>query len=595
VEVSPNRKEVKLLFFGHLAIGKIIRLIECFSNLNQKFMKKNIHGTPGLTLIFFLLLSINSYSQEWDWAKRAGYFAFDYGYGVCADKNGNVYVSGKFEMDAIFDDTMVVVTNNHDIFTAKYDQYGKIQWVRTAGGEWGDYAHAVTCDDNGNVYVTGEIEMDVEFYGSDIKLSSWGDNDIFIAKYNTHGQLLWAKRAGGRGSDRGYSIALSGDHFYLAGSFNDTAYFENVMVVSSGHHDTYLAKYNLEGKLIWVRRGGGPSEDRAFGVTVDPNGDVYMTGFYHNEIEFAGTQYQSNGARDMFLVKYSPNGQFLWFRTAGGLRNDDGAAVVAGKDGRIYVTGGFREQSFFGNIEMWAKKGDLDIFTACYTKDGEIVWVRKAGGDINDKGFAIALDDTLNVYVTGYFGYESEFGSQTITAVDSADIFVMKYDKDGNFKWVMTAGGEKDHSYQMGTEEAGRSLWVDKNGNLIVSGSFRSDATFGSTHLQGWMHSDIFVAKIKQTGSKDFETSLPLLKLEGQVQIFPNPADGFVNLRYSSEEAADVTITIQSLNGQTLYHKKHNSTNVLNESLDLSSFSAGLYLLQITTKDAQMVRQLIIK
>jgi hypothetical protein len=559
-------------------------------------MKKN------LLIVFITILSIlpvfnkNELSaQEWNWARKAGYYAFDYGYGVCADKYGNVYVSGKFEMDAIFDDTMVVVTNNHDIFTAKYDQYGKIQWVRTAGGEYGDYAHAVTCDQEGNVYVTGEMEMTVTFYGTNVQLSTWGDNDIFIAKYNTHGDLQWAKRAGGRGSDRGYSIALSGDYFYLAGSFNDTAYFENVMVVSAGNHDTYLAKYDLSGQLIWVRRGGGPFEDRAFGVSVDDNGDVYMTGFYHEEIEFGSNSYQSNGTRDMFLVKYSANGQLLWFRTAGGLRNDDGAAVVAGKDGRIYVTGGFREQSFFGNIEMWAKKGDLDIFTACYTKEGDIVWAKRAGGDINDKGFAIALDDTLNVYVTGYFGYSSEFGNQTVTAVDSADIFVMKYDKDGNFKWVMTAGGEKDHYYQMGTEEAGRSLWVDNNGNVIVSGSFRSDATFGSTNLQGWMHSDIFVAKIKQPGSKDFETSLPLYKLEHQVQIFPNPADKYVNLKFSGEDSADFTIIIQALNGQIVFTKNIESKSSFTENIDLSSLSSGIYLLQLTTKDAQIVRQIIIK
>jgi hypothetical protein len=551
---------------------------------------------------FLFLTAINVSAQSFEWARRAGYYAFDYGYGVCADAKGNIYVSGKFEMDAIFDDTTVFITNNHDIFTAKYNSAGKIQWVRTAGGTWGDYAHAVTCDDEGNTYVTGEIEMTTEFYGSGIKVESWGGNDIFIAKYNTHGVLQWVRRAGGSGSDRGYAIVVRGNDLYVSGSFNNTAWFEDdksVALTSAGGHDIYLAKYDINGNLKWVRRGGGPNEDRCFGLAVDTAGDIYITGFYNDEAEFNGTTYQSNGTADMFLVKYGPNGDFKWFKTAGGQRNDMGTALAAGKDGKIYVTGGFREKSYFGNHEIWAKKGDTDIFIACYDKDGNCIWVKKAGGDINDRGNGIVVDDTLNVYVTGYYGFDAEFGEGsnkvTITAADSADIFVAKYNKDGDFKWVLKVGGQKDAPYQMGTEESGRDLWMDKGGNLIVTGSFRTDAQFGSTYLQGWEHSDIFVAKIKQAGSKDLSVSEQPPLLENMFEVYPNPARGKFRLVYYGDSHSDVTVMIKSIDGRLIEQRSIDAGGAFNEVFDIRNVQAGIYFVQISTKEGSIVKKVVMQ
>ncbi|MBA3900117.1 MAG: hypothetical protein H0X62_07900, partial [Bacteroidetes bacterium] len=146
-------------------------------------MKKQII----LSLIFLHVISYSIYAQEYKWVKRAGLWAYDYGYGICADGMGNVYVAGKYEMEAVFDEFTLSCEGNHDIFIAKYGPDGNVKWVRNAGGLYGDYAHAITCDAEGNTYMTGEIESSVIFHGSDIKLEAWGRNDIYVAKYSPDG------------------------------------------------------------------------------------------------------------------------------------------------------------------------------------------------------------------------------------------------------------------------------------------------------------------------------------------------------------------------------------------------------------------------
>jgi hypothetical protein len=540
----------------------------------------------------------NTFAQEFQWARKAGYYAFDYGYGVCADDAGNIYVAGKYEMDAIFDQVTVPCDGNHDIFTAKYSPAGALQWVRVAGGEWGDYAQAVTCDGAGNVYVVGEIEMTVQFHGSSTSLSTWGSNDIFVAKYNTNGDLLWAHRAGGRESDKPHAVAVAGNFVYVAGKIKDTAYFNNgaVKLICAGDDDIFLAKYGTDGTFHWARRAGGPGEDEAHGVTVDAEGNIYITGFFDSEADFSGKKIEAHGAKDIFVAKYSPNGDLIWVKREGGLRNDAGAAIKAAADGRIYVTGGFREKSMFGNIEMWAKKGDLDIFTACYTKNGDVIWVKRAGGDINDKGMGIATDANSNVYVTGYYGFSADFSGQTITAADSADIFVVKYNKDGALVWLMKVDGSKDHAYVMGTEEAGRSIWVDKFNNVIVTGSFRSDAQFGNHYLQGWEHSDIFVAKIKQPESSE-PTSISSHKLgfAGFFDIYPNPADGQINIYYSGEDARELHVEIQNLQGQLVLVHNYAVSGPHNNSIALEGIAAGFYLVKINSDNYQYIKKIVVK
>src|SRR3954469_16364227 len=97
------------------------------------------------------LWTIYAGAQNFQWAKREGLNAYDYGYGIGTDNTGNVYIAGKFEQNANFSGTILNCQGNHDIYVAQYSSAGNLNWIRTGGGLNGDYAHAMSCDGSANV------------------------------------------------------------------------------------------------------------------------------------------------------------------------------------------------------------------------------------------------------------------------------------------------------------------------------------------------------------------------------------------------------------------------------------------------------------
>ena len=237
--------------------------------------------------IVFLLTYNNVCAQSFQWAKRAGLYAFDLGYGIGTDNAGNVYVAGKYEMNANFGGIYVKCAGNHDIFIVKYNSSGVFQWVRTAGGSSGDYAHALAVDGAGNSYLTGEMELTTRFGA--VALTSKGSNDVFVAKYDTNGNLVWAKNlGGGGGSDQGLGISLSGGNVYITGTFQG-GNFSGTSLSPFGGRDIFVAKMTTDGVFQWIKKAGGSGEDQGYGISNDPSGNVYVTGFFTGTANFSGT------------------------------------------------------------------------------------------------------------------------------------------------------------------------------------------------------------------------------------------------------------------------------------------------------------------
>lgn len=452
----------------------------------------------GYRILVFIFLCVckNSSAQSFQWAQKAGWYAFDLGYGIGTDYAGNVYIAGKYEMTANFGGTKVTCAGNHDIYIAKYNSTGVFQWVRTAGGTGGDYARAIAVDSAGNSYVTGEIESTAKF--GLVSLTSRGSNDVFVVKYNTNGDLLWAKNLGGGiASDRGLGISESKGNVYVTGNFQGKAYFPGNTFLSSGGMDIFIAKYNSAGDFLWIKQAGGQGNDEAYAITNDFTGNAYITGYFSGTSNFSGTSISSFGGNDIFIAKYNPAGSLLWVKKAGGAANDQGLGIKADNSNNIFLTGGFRLTSAFGSFSIKALGGDADIFIAKYTSSGEAVWVKKAGGGINDYGRAIALDAKSNCYITGNYGLDATFGNTTITGTDSTEIYFASYDASGNFRWVLQAGGITDVSDPGRFIEMGLSIATDRSENVFASGAYRSNSTFGSTALGTWgNHTEVYITKI---------------------------------------------------------------------------------------------------
>ncbi|MDZ4120919.1 MAG: SBBP repeat-containing protein, partial [Candidatus Cloacimonadaceae bacterium] len=181
-----------------------------------------------------------------------------------------------------------------------------------------------------------------------------------------------------------------------------------------------------------------------------------------------------------------------WTTQAGGEGNEHGISIAVDNQGNQYVTGWFAGSADFGTTTL-TSSGSSDIFICKLDTDGNFLWARQAGGTDTDIGYSIGVDSAGNSYVTGQFYGTANFGNTSFTSDGYGDIFICKLDTDGNFLWARQANGT--------SHDMGRSIAVDNEGNQYLTGSFMDSASFGATTLTSIGSSDIFVCKLDTDGN----------------------------------------------------------------------------------------------
>lgn len=453
------------------------------------------------TLYLILLILLKSQysiaqSPSWLWAKSAGGTNNDYGYDISADINGNVYVTGFFDSPTLTFGATILTnagSSGSDIFTVKYDASGNPLWAKSAGGTGEDRGKSIATDANGNVYVTGYFESTSITFGS-ITFNNLGSAAVFIVKYDSSGNVLWAKSAGDNGwNEYGYGICTdTGGNVYVTGSFSSPFLtFGSTTLTGTGVCDMFTVKYDASGNVLWAKSAGGSDTDEGLSIAADVSGNVYVTGaFASSSINFGSTMLYNIDLLDIFTVKYDASGNFLWARSAGGTNSERGHCIFTDPSGNAYVTGYFLSSTITFDFDTLNNQGGSDIFIVKYAPSGNALWAKSAGGTNWDMGYGISQDSTENVYVTGYFSSSSiSFGLDTLTNQGSSDIFTVKYTPSGNVLWAKSTGGT--------ASDVGLGSATDANGNMYVTGYFKSPTiSFGSTALNNGGNGDIFTAKL---------------------------------------------------------------------------------------------------
>lgn len=543
-------------------------------------------------IYLFILLStffIKLPAQTFEWAKREGLWAYDYGYGIVTDVWGNVYVAGKYEMAADFSGTILPDRGNHDIYVAQYNSSGTLNWIKTAGGTLGDYAHALAYDGWGSICIAGEIEGygdSVSFDGSSIKLNCVGDNDVFVAKYDVYGTLIWAKSAGGYWNDKALGVTYDNlGNVYVCGVFIDTAFFETSTIYGHiGGKDIFVAKYDTNGNFQWVRQAGGPGQDEAKAIKCDAFGNIYVCGMYSDSTTFGSTLLTTPNTPtghyfNTFLSKYSADGTLQWVKTAGGDYDDVAWGLTIDKTNKIYIAGEFNAYAHFDSIPL-TTTGNANVFVACYEADGTAQWATSGGGELIDRARGIGTDGT-DLYITGQFGDTATFGNYTLIGADSSDIFMARLNNAGNFIWAIAIGGMHD-SLETLSYESGNSITADTSGNVFATGSLLDGGIFGSTVLSEWGRTDAFITKISQANVNVAENND-----RQQIRIYPNPNNGNFTIDLSQFTDQKIEMIIYDCLGQIIYKRKERSSKI---NIDLQEQRKGIYFLEVINEDHQAIR-----
>jgi hypothetical protein len=457
-----------------------------------------------------------------EWVVSAGGQGTIISQNVALDGAGHSHVTGIFTGTVTLgagepNETVLTSVGGLEVFIAKYDARGALLWAARAGGTGHEQGLDIEVDAAGNSYLTGHFSVTTTF-GADTTLVDAGQGDIFVAKYDSQGEFVWARRAGGIFSDQGSAIAVDATgNSYITGQFSHNATFgagdPNQTTLIGGSRNTFLAKYDSAGALVWARRAPGTNQGGGLGVAVDGGGNAYMTGVFLDTVTFGPgeaneTMLTSAGGVDLFVSKHDNSGALVWATRAGGTQHDQGWEIAIDGSGSAYVTGNFEGTSRFGGGQAHettvTSAGRNDMFVAKYDGDGVLVWAKAAGGTAEDNGRGIAVDGSGNTHVAGSFTGSARFGAgeanETIingfgqgSSFEGTDIFVATFDSDGLLISVKRAGGD-------GNGDEGFGIAVDDAGNSYVTGRFVRTATFGigepnETVLAAAGDADLFLAK----------------------------------------------------------------------------------------------------
>jgi len=251
--------------------------------------------------------------------------------------------------------------------------------------------------------------------------------------------------------------------------------------------------------------GPGTSGDDFGGdhyIAADGQGNTYFTGFLGFGYVFFGTYFLNVPEADMFLVKYNKNGKVLWAQC--GIEVDAassgvGNSVAVDAAGDAYVTGYFIDTLYFGSVklfEQWNGSFNGDVFIAKYDKNGNALWAKKAvqaNSNGTGSGVAVCTDASENAYLAGNFSDTLTFGNYKMVS-SVGSIFLVKYDKNGNVLWAI-------HN-NSGTLGGVNSDAVDASGNIYISGTFTDTLSFGSVSVTTVApYGSAYVAKFDASGN----------------------------------------------------------------------------------------------
>ncbi len=394
-------------------------------------------------------------------------------------------------------------------------------WVKVFGDVNKDTLRRIAVDNSGNIIITGLFGGTVDFIdgiGEEVRTAE-GLCDAFICKFTPDGDLIWVRTYGGPGDDRGHAVAIdSGDNIYVAGLFMHTVDFDPgtgfETRTSAGVFDPYVCKYSTDGQFQWVQAWGSSGDDRARGVGVDEDWNVYVTGHIRQTVDLdpgpGVMNYTSAGQTDNYISKFDTTGDFIWAKAWGGSSQEASNSIQVDIPGQcLYVTGQFSEWVDFDpgdGEEILVSNGGYDCFVSRFNLDGEFGWARGWGGPAeattfgSDMTWCAAVDGVGDISVCGWYKEIVDFdpgpGTDMRTSVGSDDCFIVKFDPAGNYLWANTWGGP--------SSDKAMRIVAFESGDIVATGFFQGtvdlDPGPGSYVQTTSGATDLFITRFDPSG-----------------------------------------------------------------------------------------------
>ena len=392
-------------------------------------------------------------------------------------------------------------------------------WSKHIGQIGGtDFGESIVVDNSGNIYLSGEFQSAVIDLGG-IFLTNRGASDVFLAKYERGGNLVWAKQIGGSKWDRAARLALGpGGDIYITASFlSSEISLGSTVFTNNGMWDFFVARLDGDGEPIWITQGIGADSDQIDAIAVDAAGNCFVAGYSDGPtVNYGGTILTNRGSLDQsttskmdtFFAKYSPDGLLEWVQQFGSYTYPPYLGIAADAGGNCYLAGSFLGKGTFGSTNLQAL-ASLDIFVAKYAPDGAVQWARRAGGLGTDADYAkngnyvrcLKLDREGNLYMAGTFHSPVvEFDSFSLTNAGRQNAYLAKLAPDNSVLW---ATGIYSSSKVITV-----CIDIDSKGNCYSASTFSSPTLqlgdYVMTNSSSDWHNDMFLSKYDPDGNLNY-------------------------------------------------------------------------------------------
>jgi hypothetical protein len=243
-------------------------------------------------------------------------------------------------------------------------------------------AQGVTADAEG-VVVVGTTSGSLD--------ETQGAKDAFVARYSPLGDQLWVKQLGSPANDDAFAVAADGlGNVYVVGATSGSLFGDN-----QGSQDLFVAKYSSSGERLWIRQKGTDAGDLARAVAIAPNGEVIVAGYTQGALD----EVLNNGGQDIFVARYSVDGDVQWLHQWGTTEADRAFGVAVDAGGNIFVGG--NTDGLFDPEAPESHFGEGDAYLAKISGAGELLFVRQVGSDENEVGNCVGVNDHGNAFLAG--------------------------------------------------------------------------------------------------------------------------------------------------------------------------------------------------
>jgi hypothetical protein len=443
------------------------------------------------------------------------------------------------------------------------------KWAAAFGGIGDDTDIEVATDQWGNVFVMGNYTSPVLIFGSN-SLPNPGGAEVFLAKFDSSGNFLWATHSNGAGDEYGSDMAVdpSGNVIVTGNFSSDAVTFGTFTLLNSStgwgsEQDAFVVKYDPAGNVLWAIASEGEDSESGSGVATDPSGNVIVSGYFDSDtIQFGTAVFKRLGP--VFVLKLDPAGNLVWFNNGRGDYNLEELPLATDAAGNVFMSGSF----FGGQVglgSVWvANQASTysEIFLFKMDPSGNVTEGKSIGGSVDDNGMDLAVDNLGNVILIGDFiSPLLQFETDTLHLPGGRAAFWAKFDNDLNLMWARCTEGFG--------QVYGSSVATDLSGNIFSTGTLYS----GSLELDTFVHtvgsgpSDNWLAKLdpagnliwaKAIGGSDYEEAEgvacdPLGNVYASGQ-FASPSIDFGDTTLNHRKVWDLFIAKSDGGGSSLFH-----------------------------------------